>query len=98
MRCADRAGLVVNALLYPYLNDAVRMLESGYSTVADAGMRLGCGYPAGPFETLDALGLETVRDGLLALYDEYREPAFAPAPLLDRLVTAGVRSIRAYAG
>ncbi|MEZ0073963.1 3-hydroxyacyl-CoA dehydrogenase family protein [Planotetraspora sp. GP83] len=100
VRCRDRAGLVVNALLYPYLNDAVRMLESGYSTVEDIdnAMRLGCGYPAGPFEMLDAIGLEKVRDGLRALYAEYREPSFAPAPLLDQLVTAGVPSIREHAG
>ncbi|WP_271216585.1 3-hydroxyacyl-CoA dehydrogenase family protein [Streptosporangium carneum] len=94
--CKDRAEFVVDALLYPYLNDAVRMYDSGYAGIEDidAAMRLGCGYPAGPFEMLDALGLETVRDGLRALYAEYRDPAFAPAPLLDQLVTAGVRSIR----
>ncbi|WP_055477777.1 3-hydroxyacyl-CoA dehydrogenase family protein [Sphaerimonospora mesophila] len=96
VRCADRAELVVNALLYPYLNDAVRMLECGYASAADidAAMRLGCGYPAGPFEMLDGIGLEKVRDGLRALYAEYRDPAFAPAPLLDQLVTAGVPSVR----
>ncbi|NUS02687.1 MAG: 3-hydroxybutyryl-CoA dehydrogenase [Nonomuraea sp.] len=90
--CKDRAGFVVDALLYPYLNDAVRMYDSGYASIADidAAMRLGCGYPAGPFETLRYLGLARVRDGLRALYAEYREPAFAPAPLLDQLVTAGV--------
>ncbi|GAA1261245.1 hypothetical protein GCM10009677_10900 [Sphaerisporangium rubeum] len=94
---ADRAGLVVEALTYPYLNDAVRMYDSGYATMDDIddAMRLGCGYPAGPFETLDRLGLATVRDGLLALYEEYREPFLAPAPLLDRLVTAGVAGFRA---
>ncbi|MFC7383479.1 3-hydroxyacyl-CoA dehydrogenase family protein [Sphaerisporangium rhizosphaerae] len=94
--CADRAGFVVDALLYPYLNDAVRMYDSGYASIEDidTAMRLGCGYPAGPFETLDAIGLGTVRDGLRALYAEYREPFFAPTPLLDRLVTAGVTSIR----
>ncbi|MEO3809695.1 3-hydroxybutyryl-CoA dehydrogenase [Sphaerisporangium sp. B11E5] len=94
---ADRAGLVVNALTYPYLNDAVRMYDAGYATMdeIDDAMRLGCGYPAGPFETLDELGLATVRDGLLALYEEYREPFLAPAPLLDRLVTAGVPGFRA---
>ncbi|MBG0828354.1 3-hydroxybutyryl-CoA dehydrogenase [Planomonospora sp. ID67723] len=94
--CKDRAEFVVDALLYPYLNDAVRMYESGYASVEDidTAMKLGCGYPAGPFETLDRLGLATVRDGLRALYAEYREPSFAPAPLLDQLVTAGVRSIR----
>ncbi|MEV0969727.1 3-hydroxyacyl-CoA dehydrogenase [Microtetraspora glauca] len=98
--CGDRAEFVVNALLYAYLNDAVRMLESGYASAGDidTGMRLGCGYPAGPLEMLDAIGLETVRDGLRALYAEYREPSFAPVPLLDQLVTAGVPSIREYAG
>ncbi|WP_204057183.1 3-hydroxyacyl-CoA dehydrogenase family protein [Microbispora corallina] len=100
VRCGDRAGFVVNALLYPYLNDAVRMLEAGYASAADidAAMRLGCGYPAGPFEMLDAIGIERVRDGLRALYAEYREPSFAPAPLLDQLVTAGVPGIRAHVG
>ncbi|MBE1590768.1 3-hydroxyacyl-CoA dehydrogenase NAD-binding domain-containing protein [Nonomuraea angiospora] len=90
--CKDRAGFVVDALLFPYLNDAVRMHESGYASIddIDAAMRLGCGYPAGPFEMLESLGLAKVRDGLRALYAEYREPAFAPAPLLDQLVTAGV--------
>jgi 3-hydroxybutyryl-CoA dehydrogenase len=100
VRCRDRAEFVVNALLYPYLNDAVRMLDAGYATARDidTAMRLGCGYPAGPLEMLDDIGLETVRDGLRALYAEYREPSFAPAPLLDQLVTAGVPSIREYAG
>ncbi|MFI7695777.1 3-hydroxyacyl-CoA dehydrogenase family protein [Nonomuraea sp. NPDC049655] len=90
--CKDRAGFVADALLFPYLNDAVRMYDSGYASIADidAAMRLGCGYPAGPFEMLGYLGLARVRDGLRALYAEYREPAFAPAPLLDQLVTAGV--------
>ncbi|MBG0813004.1 3-hydroxyacyl-CoA dehydrogenase family protein [Planomonospora sp. ID82291] len=94
--CRDRAGFVVGALLHPHLNDAVRMYESGYASMEDidTAMRLGCGYPAGPFEMLDRLGLEAVRDGLRALYAEYRDPSFTPAPLLDRLVTAGVRSIR----
>ncbi|NUR88883.1 MAG: 3-hydroxybutyryl-CoA dehydrogenase, partial [Nonomuraea sp.] len=90
--CRDRAGFVVDALLFAYLNDAVRMHGSGYASIADidAAMRLGCGYAAGPFETLETLGLARVRDGLRALYAEYRDPAFAPAPLLDQLVTAGL--------
>ncbi|MEO3855273.1 3-hydroxyacyl-CoA dehydrogenase NAD-binding domain-containing protein [Acrocarpospora sp. B8E8] len=94
--CADRAGLVVNALLFPYLNDAVRMVESGYASFADVdtAMKLGCGYPQGPFEMLEAFGLETVRDGLRALYAEYREPSFAPAPLLERLVAAGMKDVK----
>ncbi|GAB7043520.1 MULTISPECIES: 3-hydroxyacyl-CoA dehydrogenase NAD-binding domain-containing protein [Catenuloplanes] len=87
----DRAGLVVRALLFPYLNDAVRMLEAGYSTAADidAAMTLGCGYPAGPFEMLDAIGPDTVLATLRALYRESREPGLAPAPLLERMVVAG---------
>ncbi|MGC5012722.1 3-hydroxyacyl-CoA dehydrogenase family protein [Streptosporangium sp. DT93] len=94
--CRDRAEFVVDALLYPYLNDAVRMYDSGYATREDidVAMRLGCGYRQGPFETIDALGLETVRDGLRALYAEYREPFLAPAPLLEQLVAAGARSFR----
>ncbi|WP_214321545.1 3-hydroxyacyl-CoA dehydrogenase NAD-binding domain-containing protein [Nonomuraea sediminis] len=90
--CKDRAGFVLDALIFPYLNDAVRMYESGYASIddIDTAMRLGCGYPHGPFETLESLGLARVRDGLRALYAEYREPAFAPAPLLDQLVTAGL--------
>ncbi|WP_344888576.1 3-hydroxyacyl-CoA dehydrogenase family protein [Streptosporangium longisporum] len=72
------------------------MYDSGYATCEDidVAMRLGCGYRQGPFETIDALGLETVRDGLRALYAEYREPFLAPAPLLEQLVAAGVRSFR----
>ncbi|MFC4114806.1 3-hydroxyacyl-CoA dehydrogenase [Nonomuraea zeae] len=90
--CKDRAGFVVDALLYPYLNDAVRMYESGYASIddIDVAMRLGCGYPSGPFEMLESLGLARVREGLRALYAEHREPSYAPVPLLDQLVTAGV--------
>ncbi|MFI6298730.1 3-hydroxyacyl-CoA dehydrogenase family protein [Nonomuraea sp. NPDC050790] len=92
--CKDRAGFVADALLYPYLNDAVRMHESGYASIQDIddAMRLGCGYPAGPFEMIEEIGPRRVRDGLRALYAEYREPSFAPAPLLDQLVTAGLQT------
>nr|WP_055506997.1 3-hydroxybutyryl-CoA dehydrogenase [Nonomuraea pusilla] len=92
VRCRDRAGFVADALLYPYLNDAVRMYDSGYASIADIdlAMRLGCGYAEGPFEMMERLGLAKVRDGLRALYAEYREHAFAPAPLLDELVAAGL--------
>ncbi|MGV9307779.1 3-hydroxyacyl-CoA dehydrogenase [Nonomuraea sp. NPDC004354] len=90
--CRDRAGLVIDALLFAHLNDAVGMYESGYAAIGDidAAMRLGCGYPAGPFELLESAGLATVRDGLRALYAERRSPSLAPAPLLDHLVTAGL--------
>ncbi|MCX4470340.1 3-hydroxybutyryl-CoA dehydrogenase [Micromonospora sp. NBC_01655] len=89
--CADRSGFVVNALLFPYLNDAVRMLEASYSTADDIdhAMKLGCGYPMGPFELLDVVGLDVSLAIQRELYLELREPGFAPAPLLEHLVTAG---------
>lgn len=88
----DRAGGVIDALLLPHLNDAARMLETGYATAADidAAMTLGCGYPVGPVALIDQLGLDTVVTGLRALYQESREPAVAPAPLLEQLLTAGL--------
>jgi 3-hydroxybutyryl-CoA dehydrogenase len=89
--CADRSGFVVNALLFPYLNDAVRMLETSYSTADDIdhAMKLGCGYPMGPFELLDVIGLDVALAIQRELYLEYREPGYAPAALLEQLVTAG---------
>jgi 3-hydroxybutyryl-CoA dehydrogenase len=89
--CTDRAGFVVNALLFPYLNDAVKMLEAHYATAddIDAAMKVGCGYPMGPFELLDVVGLDVSLAIERELYTEFREPGFAPAPLLEHLVTAG---------
>ena len=89
--CADRSGFVVNALLFPYLNDAVKMVEASYSTADDIdyAMKLGCGYPMGPFELLDVVGLDVALAIQRELYLELREPGFAPAPLLEHLVTAG---------
>ncbi|SDL54489.1 3-hydroxyacyl-CoA dehydrogenase [Geodermatophilus siccatus] len=89
--CSDRAGFVVNALLFPYLNDAVKMLEAHYATAddIDAAMKVGCGYPMGPFELLDVVGLDVSLAIERELYTEFREPGFAPAPLLEHLVTAG---------
>ncbi|MGV9215435.1 3-hydroxyacyl-CoA dehydrogenase family protein [Micromonospora sp. RB23] len=89
--CGDRSGFIVNALLFPYLNDAVRMLEASYSTADDIdhAMKLGCGYPMGPFELLDVVGLDVALAIQRELYLELREPGFAPAPLLEHLVTAG---------
>jgi 3-hydroxybutyryl-CoA dehydrogenase len=89
--CADRSGFVVNALLFPYLNDAVKMVEASYSTADDIdyAMKLGCGYPMGPFELLDVVGLDVSLAIQRELYLELREPGFAPAPLLEHLVTAG---------
>ncbi len=89
--CGDRAGFIVNALLFPYLNDAVRMLEDQYASAddIDAAMKVGCGYPMGPFEVLDIVGLDVALSIERTLYREFREPGFTPAPLLEHLVTAG---------
>jgi 3-hydroxybutyryl-CoA dehydrogenase len=86
----DQAGFIVNALLFPYLNNAVRILESGVATMddIDTAMKGGCGFPMGPFALLDLVGLDTSLAILDALYDEYREPNYAPVPLLRRMVSA----------
>jgi 3-hydroxybutyryl-CoA dehydrogenase len=91
VECRDRSGFIVNALLFPYLNDAVRMLEAHYANAddIDAAMKVGCGYPMGPFELLDVVGLDVSLAIQKELYLEFREPGFAPAPLLEHLVTAG---------
>ena len=98
--CGDRSGFIVNALLFPYLNDAVRMLEASYSTTDDIdhAMKLGCGYPMGPFELLDVVGLDVSLAIQRELYLELREPGFAPAPLLEHLVTAGYLGRKAGRG
>lgn len=89
--CADRAGFIVNALLFPYLNDAVKMLEAHYATAddIDLAMKQGCALPMGPFELLDVVGNDVSLAIQRELYLEFREPGFAPAPLLEHLVTAG---------
>ncbi|MBA3310614.1 MAG: 3-hydroxyacyl-CoA dehydrogenase family protein [Nocardioidaceae bacterium] len=89
--CGDRAGFIVNALLFPYLNDAVRMLEAHYATAddIDTAMKQGCALPMGPFELLDVVGNDVSLAIERTLFLEFREPGFAPAPLLEHLVTAG---------
>ncbi len=89
--CGDRAGFIVNALLFPYLNGAARMLEGHYATAddIDAAMKIGCGHPMGPFELMDVVGLDVTLAIQQTLYLEFREPGDAPAPLLEHLVTAG---------
>ena len=89
--CGDRAGFIVNALLFPYLNDAVKMLEAHYATAddIDTAMKHGCALPMGPFELLDVVGNDVSLAIQRELYLEFREPGFAPAPLLEHLVTAG---------
>jgi 3-hydroxybutyryl-CoA dehydrogenase len=105
VHCGDRAGFIVNALLFPYLNDAVRMLEAHYATAdeIDVAMKKGCGLPMGPFELLDVVGNDVSLAIQQTLYREFREPGFAPAPMLEHLVTAGYlgrktgRGFRSYA-
>jgi len=89
--CGDRAGFIVAALLFPYLNDAVKLLESHYATVEqiDTAMKLGCGYPMGPFELMDVVGLDMTLKIIERLKDEFRQPSYEPAPLLRRMVEAG---------
>ena len=89
--CGDRAGFIVNALLFPYLNDAVRMLEAHYADAdeIDTAMKEGCALPMGPFELLDVVGNDVSLAIQRTLFLEFREPGFAPAPLLEHLVTAG---------
>lgn len=105
VRCGDRAGFIVNALLFPYLNDAARMAGANYATPddIDLAMKRGCGYPMGPFELMDVVGLDVTLAIQQTLYREFREPGFAPAPGLEHLVTAGFlgrksgRGFRTYA-
>ncbi|WP_309113937.1 3-hydroxybutyryl-CoA dehydrogenase [Saccharothrix sp.] len=91
VHCGDRAGFIVNALLFPYLNDAVKMLEAHYADAddIDKAMKVGCSLPMGPFELLDVVGLDVSLAIERTLYLEFREAGFAPAPLLEHLVTAG---------
>jgi 3-hydroxybutyryl-CoA dehydrogenase len=87
----DRAGFIVNALLFPYLNNAVRMLEQGTASMADidTAMKGGCNFPMGPFALLDLVGLDTSLAILEALHAEFADPNYAPVPTLKRLVAAG---------
>ncbi len=86
----DQAGFVVNALLFPYLNNAVRLYEQGVASIEDidTAMKGGCGFPMGPFALLDLVGLDTSLAILDALYQEFREPNYAAVPLLRRMVSA----------
>jgi 3-hydroxybutyryl-CoA dehydrogenase len=86
----DQAGFVVNALLFPYLNNAVRLVDAGVASRddVDAAMKGGCNFPMGPLELLDLVGLDTSLAILDALHDEFHDPNFAPAPLLRRMVAA----------
>ncbi|MFI8266532.1 MULTISPECIES: 3-hydroxybutyryl-CoA dehydrogenase [unclassified Streptomyces] len=92
IRSQDRSGFVVNALLVPYVLSAIRMAESGYASAADIddGMVLGCAHPMGPLKLADLIGLDTVAAIAESLYAEFKEPLYAPPPLLLRMVQAGL--------
>jgi 3-hydroxybutyryl-CoA dehydrogenase len=92
IRSKDRAGFIVNALLIPYLLSAIRMFESGFATAEDidAGMTKGCAHPMGPLALSDLIGLDTTMAVANSLYEEFKEPLYAPPPLLARMVEAGL--------
>jgi 3-hydroxybutyryl-CoA dehydrogenase len=91
VRAKDSTAFIVNRLLVPYLLDAIRVYEGGLATLEDIdqAMKLGCGYPMGPFTLLDLVGLDTTMYVAEVMFDEYREPRYAPPPLLKRMVMAG---------
>ena len=96
----DRAGFIVNALLFPYLNNAVRMLENGTASAddIDTAMKGGCNFPMGPLALLDLVGLDTSLAILDALYTEFRDPNYAAVPALRRMVAAGQLGRKSGAG
>lgn len=91
IHCRDRAGFIVNRLLVPYLLAAIRMLDSGEASREDIdnGMRFGCAHPMGPLELCDLVGLDTVKAVADVMFEEFKEPLYAPPPLLNRMVSAG---------
>lgn len=92
IRSKDRAGFIVNALLVPYILSAVRMVESGFASAEDidAGMVQGCAHPQGPLALADLIGLDTTAAVAQSMYEEFKEPLYAPPPLLLRMVDAGL--------
>lgn len=92
VRSQDRAGFIVNALLIPYVLSAIRMVESGFATAEhiDAGMVKGCNHPMGPLALVDLIGLDTTMAVAESMYEEFKEPLYAPPPLLCRMVEAGL--------
>ncbi|MGH7309737.1 MAG: 3-hydroxyacyl-CoA dehydrogenase family protein [Candidatus Rokuibacteriota bacterium] len=91
VRTRDSTGFIVNRLLVPYLLDAIRLHESGLGSLEDIdqAMKLGCGYPMGPFTLLDLVGLDTTMYVAEVMFEEFREPRYAAPPLLKRMVMAG---------
>lgn len=100
IRSQDRAGFIVNALLIPYILSAIRMMESGFATAADidTGMVEGCNHPMGPLRLADLIGLDTTLAVADSLYTEFKEPLYAPPPLLSRMVEAGLLGRKAGRG
>ncbi len=100
IRSQDRAGFVVNALLIPYLLSAIRMMESGFASAddIDTGMVEGCSHPMGPLRLTDLIGLDTTLAVAESLYTEFKEPLYAPPPLLSRMVDAGLLGRKAGRG
>lgn len=100
IRSQDRAGFVVNALLIPYLLSAIRMMESGFASRddIDVGMVEGCSHPMGPLRLTDLIGLDTTLAVAESLYEEFKEPLYAPPPLLSRMVDAGLLGRKAGRG
>jgi 3-hydroxybutyryl-CoA dehydrogenase len=96
----DQAGFIVNALLFPYLNNAVKLLETGVASRddIDAAMKGGCNFPMGPLAVLDLVGLDTSLAIIDALYDEFRDPNYSAVPLLRRMVSAGQLGRKSGAG
>ena len=92
IKCRDRSGFVVNALLIPFVLAAIRMVESGFATAADIdeGLVRGAAHPQGPLALADLIGLDTVKAVAESLYEEFKEPLYAPPPLLARMVDAGL--------
>ena len=91
IRTKDRSGFIVNMLLVPYLMAAVRMYEDGFASAEDidTGMRLGCGHPMGPLTLCDFIGLDVLYAVCDSLYEEFKQPEYAPPPLLKRMVVSG---------
>ena len=100
IRSQDRAGFIVNALLIPYLLSAIRMMESGFASKEDidTGMVEGCSHPMGPLRLTDLIGLDTTLAVAESLYTEFKEPLYAPPPLLSRMVDAGLLGRKAGRG
>jgi 3-hydroxybutyryl-CoA dehydrogenase len=100
IRCQDRAGFVVNALLIPYLLSAIRMYESGFASAEDidTGMIEGCNHPMGPLHLTDLIGLDTTLAVAESMYAEFKEPLYAPPPLLSRMVEANLLGRKAGRG